>query len=334
MTRVEASTDTAENSKATDTGESQPTARRGRSAPESAPVEVVIVTGLSGAGRGTAAKVLEDLGYYVADNLPPELIGRMVDLGRGAEPPIRKLALVMDVRNRFFTGNLAAVGEQLRAAGVRTRILFLEASDDVLIRRFGFARRRHPLQSESADGTLTAGIAAERRRLDPVKTAADVVIDTTALSIHQLHRKLEEVYGGDAATVLQLTIQSFGFKYGVPLDADMVFDLRFLPNPHWIPELREKTGQDAPVSEYVLSQPGAQDYLGTARHLVDLTTEGYRQEGKRYMTVAVGCTGGKHRSVAIAEALGEALAGNESAPAGNNDSGDVVRVVHRDLGRE
>ncbi|MFJ9364730.1 RNase adapter RapZ [Nocardia sp. NPDC101769] len=333
MTRVEASTDTAENSKATDKGESQPTARRGRSAPDSAPVEVVIVTGLSGAGRGTAAKVLEDLGYYVADNLPPELIGRMVDLGRGAEPPIRKLALVMDVRNRFFTGNLAAVGEQLRAAGVRTRILFLEASDDVLIRRFGFARRRHPLQSESADGTLTAGIAAERQRLDPVKTAADVVIDTTALSIHQLHRKLEEVYGGDAATVLQLTVQSFGFKYGVPLDADMVFDLRFLPNPHWIPELREKTGQDAPVSEYVLSRPGAQDYLGTARHLVDLTTEGYRQEGKRYMTVAVGCTGGKHRSVAIAEALGEALAGSDSAPAGN-DSGDVVRVVHRDLGRE
>ncbi|MEC3918091.1 RNase adapter RapZ [Nocardia sp. CDC160] len=330
MTRVEANTHTAENSKAaTEHSDPQPTAERGRSTPDSAsaPVEVVIVTGLSGAGRGTAAKVLEDLGYYVADNLPPELIGRMVELGSGAEPPIRKLALVMDVRNRFFTGNLAAVGEQLRAAGVRTRILFLEASDDVLIRRFGFARRRHPLQSESADGTLTAGIAAERRRLDPVKTAADVVIDTTALSIHQLHRKLEEVYGGDAATVLQLTVQSFGFKYGVPLDADMVFDLRFLPNPHWIPELREKTGQDAPVSEYVLSRPGAQDYLGTARHLVDLTTEGYRQEGKRYMTVAVGCTGGKHRSVAVAEALGDALASNK-------DTGDVVRVVHRDLGRE
>ncbi|WP_040809463.1 RNase adapter RapZ [Nocardia concava] len=326
MTRVEASTDTAENSKTTDS-DSQPTARRGRSAADSSPVEVVIVTGLSGAGRGTAAKVLEDLGYYVADNLPPELIGRMVELGASAEPPIRKLALVMDVRNRFFTGNLAAVGEHLRAAGVRTRILFLEASDDVLIRRFGFARRRHPLQSESADGTLTAGIAAERRRLDPVKTAADVVIDTTALSIHQLHRKLEEVYGGDAATVLQLTVQSFGFKYGVPLDADMVFDLRFLPNPHWIPELREKTGQDAPVSEYVLSRPGAQDYLDTARHLVDLTTEGYRQEGKRYMTVAVGCTGGKHRSVAMAEALCDALGADD-------ESGVVVRVVHRDLGRE
>ncbi|MFJ4655484.1 RNase adapter RapZ [Nocardia sp. NPDC088792] len=316
MTRVEASTTAVGNTTAVDNNKAADT------------VEVVIVTGLSGAGRGTAARVLEDLGYYVADNLPPELIVRMVELGVHADPPIRKLALVLDVRNRFFTGNLTAVSEQLRAAGVRTRILFLEASDDVLIRRFGFARRRHPLQSESADGTLTAGIAAERERLSKVKTAADLVIDTTALSIHQLHRKLEEAYGGGAATALQLTIQSFGFKYGVPLDADLVLDLRFLPNPHWVPELREKTGQDAPVSEYVLSRPGAQDYLSTARHLVDLTTEGYRQEGKRYMTVAVGCTGGKHRSVAIAEALGETLAATD------DDSGDVVRVVHRDLGRE
>ncbi len=289
----------------------------------------MIVTGLSGAGRSTAARVLEDLGYYVADNLPPELIGRMVELGQGTEPPTRKFAMVMDVRSRFFTGNLSAVTEHLRSAGLRTRILFLEASDDVLIRRYGFARRRHPLQSESADGTLTAGIAAERARLSTVKTAADLVIDTTALSIHQLHRKLEEAYGGDAPSALQLTIQSFGFKYGVPLDADMVLDLRFLPNPHWVPELREQTGQDAAVSEYVLSRPGAQDYLSTCRHLVDLTTEGYRQEGKRYMTVAVGCTGGKHRSVAVAEELGDLLGAGAK-----NGSGDVIRVVHRDLGRE
>jgi len=288
-------------------------------------VEVVIVTGLSGAGRGTAARVLEDLGWYVLDNLPPEMIGRMIELGVSADPPIRQLALVMDVRSRFFTGNLSAVADQLRAAGMRTRILFLEASDDVLIRRFGFARRRHPLQSESADGTLSAGIAAERDRLNAVKTAADLVIDTTALSVHQLHRKLEEAYGGGAPAALQVTIQSFGFKYGVPLDADMVFDLRFLPNPHWVPQLREHTGQDAVVSEYVLSRPGAQDYLSTCRHLIDLTTNGYRQEGKRYMTVAVGCTGGKHRSVAIAEALGEALGEEEAS---------FVRVVHRDLGRE
>ncbi len=293
------------------------------------PVEVVIVTGLSGAGRGTAARVLEDLGWYVTDNLPPELIGRMIELGAAADPPIRRLALVMDVRSRFFTGELSGVTEELRGAGIRTRVLFLEASDDVLIRRFGFARRRHPLQSDSPDGTLSAGLTAERARLAPVKGAADLVIDTTELSIHQLHRKLEEAYGAGAPAALQLTLQSFGFKYGVPLDADMVLDVRFLPNPHWIPELREHTGQESVVSDYVLSRPGAQDYLRTGEHLVDLTTTGYRQEGKRYMTVAVGCTGGKHRSVAIAEALGERI-GAETG----HTAVDVVRVVHRDLGRE
>ncbi|MEU4809184.1 RNase adapter RapZ [Nocardia fluminea] len=293
------------------------------------PVEVVIVTGLSGAGRGTAARVLEDLGWYVTDNLPPELIGRMIELGAAADPPIRRLALVMDVRSRFFTGELSGVTEQLRGAGIRTRVLFLEASDDVLIRRFGFARRRHPLQSDSPDGTLSAGLTAERARLATVKGAADLVIDTTELSIHQLHRKLEEAYGAGAPAALQLTVQSFGFKYGVPLDADMVLDVRFLPNPHWIPELREHTGQESVVSDYVLSRPGARDYLQTGKHLVDLTTTGYRQEGKRYMTVAVGCTGGKHRSVAIAEALGERIGADTGHVAV-----DVVRVVHRDLGRE
>lgn len=290
-----------------------------------------MVTGLSGAGRGTAARVLEDLGWYVIDNLPPELIVRMVELGAGADPPIRRLAIVLDVRSRFFTGDLSAVIEELRIHGVPTRVLFLEASDDVLIRRFGFARRRHPLQSESDDGTLSSGIAAERARLSPVKHAADVVIDTTELSIHQLHRKLEEVYGG-APAALQLTVQSFGFKYGVPLDADMVLDTRFLPNPHWVPELRKHTGQETVVSEYVLSRSGAEDFLHTCHHLVELTVNGYRQEGKRYMTVAVGCTGGRHRSVAIAEALGELM--GEIIETNSEASVGVVRVVHRDLGRE
>ncbi|MFG3615349.1 RNase adapter RapZ [Nocardia sp. NPDC047654] len=326
MTRVESNSSAG--SPATSAGRVASSGTVGGANPQ---VEVVIVTGLSGAGRGTAARVLEDLGWYVTDNLPPELFGRMVELGASAKPPIRRLALVMDVRSRFFTGDLSVVTEQLRILGVRTRVLFLEASDDVLIRRFGFARRRHPLQSESKDGTLSAGIAAERVRLSAVKAAADLVIDTTELSIHQLHRKMEEAYGGGAPSALQLTVQSFGFKYGVPLDADMVLDVRFLPNPHWIPELREHTGQETVVSEYVLSRPGADDYLRTCHHLVELTTNGYRQEGKRYMTVAVGCTGGKHRSVAIAEALGELMS---EVTGGPEESADVVRVVHRDLGRE
>ena len=288
-------------------------------------VDVVLVTGLSGAGRGTAARVLEDLGWYVADNLPPELISQMIDLGIASEPSIQRLAVVMDVRNRFFTDDLSNVIEELESRSVRTRVLFLEASDEVLVRRFGFARRRHPLQGDSVDGTLSEGIALERRRLQRVKTAAHLVIDTTALSVHQLHRKIEEEFGGDVGGTLQITVQSFGFKYGVPIDADVVLDLRFLPNPHWVPELREHTGQEAAVRDYVLSRNGAAEYLDTAHRLVELTSAGYRQEGKRYMTIAVGCTGGKHRSVAIATALADLI---------SNDEGLAVRVVHRDLGRE
>jgi len=208
---------------------------------------------------------------------------------------------------------------------VRTNVLFLEASDSVLVQRFGHARRRHPLQSESSDGTLSEGIAAERTRLAKVRGMADLVVDTTALSIHQLHRRLERAYGSERTGVLQITIQSFGFKHGVPIDADIVLDVRFLPNPHWSPELREHTGQEAVVSEYVLAQPGARDYLRTCQELVELTTNGYRREGKRYLTIAVGCTGGRHRSVAMAEALGELI---------GEHYGDTARVAHRDVGRE
>ena len=293
--------------------------------PNERDVDVVVVTGLSGAGRGTAAKVLEDLGWYVADNLPPELIARMIDLGLESTPPIRRLAVVMDVRSRFFTDNLTQVIEDLDARSVRMRVLFLEATDDVLVRRFGHARRRHPLQSESADGTLSEGIASERDRLAPVKVAADSVIDTSTLSIHELRRKIEEAFGGDVPRSMQITIQSFGFKYGLPIDADMVLDVRFLPNPHWLPELREHTGEESVVSEFVLSRDGAADYLKTSEHLVELMTTGYRQERKRYVTIALGCTGGKHRSVAMAEALADLI---------SNDDDTSVQVVHRDLGRE
>ncbi|WP_373557296.1 RNase adapter RapZ [Rhodococcus sp. 14-2496-1d] len=288
-------------------------------------IEVALVTGVSGAGLRTAAKILEDLGWYVADNLPPELISKMVDLGRESKPRIERLALVMDVRSRLFTGDLGWVVKELDSKGVRNRVLFLDASDAVLIRRFESNRRSHPLQNDGQDGTLTEGITAERLRLAQVKAAADLTVDTTSLSVHQLRGKIETVFGESDTTGVGVTVQSFGFKYGLPMDADLVCDVRFLPNPHWVSELREHTGQDADVRDYVLGQDGARDYLQTYTHLLNLTIEGYVREGKRYMTVAVGCTGGKHRSVAMTEALAAILA----------DQGDVsVRVLHRDLGRE
>ncbi|QCB51074.1 RNase adapter RapZ [Rhodococcus sp. PAMC28707] len=288
-------------------------------------IEVALVTGLSGAGLRTAAKVLEDLGWYVADNLPPELISQMVDLGLESEPRIDRLALVMDVRSRLFTGDLDWVVRELDSKGVRNRVLFLDATDAALIQRFESNRRSHPLQNDGQDGTLTEGIAAERIRLAQVKAAADVSIDTTSLSVHQLRRKIETAFSGVDADLIGVTVQSFGFKYGLPMDADVVCDVRFLPNPHWIPELREHTGRNPAVSEYVLSQDGAQDYLQTFHHLLQLTVSGYRREGKQYMTVAVGCTGGKHRSVAMSEALAILLGRHDDLS---------VRVQHRDAGRE
>jgi RNase adapter protein RapZ len=288
-------------------------------------IDVALVTGLSGAGLSTAAKVLEDMGWYVADNLPPELITRMVDLGRSPSSRIPKLAVVIDVRSRRFTGELGSVVKEVAASATRTRVLFLEASDPVLVRRFEQNRRSHPLQSEGSDGTLSEGIAAERARLAPVRADADLVIDTSALSVHELRHRVEAAFGGGHVPSVAVTVESFGFKYGLPMDADLVCDVRFLPNPHWIPELREHTGREDAVRDYVLEQDGAQDYLETYHHIVDLTTTGYRREGKRYMTIAVGCTGGKHRSVAMTEALASRLAA---------DTGITVKVVHRDLGRE
>ncbi len=283
------------------------------------------MTGLSGAGLQTAAKSLEDLGWYVADNLPPELISRMVDLTLESDSRVDRLAVVIDVRSRLFTGDLGWVLKELETKPIHTRVLYLDASDDVLIRRFEQVRRSHPLQYDGIDGTLSEGIAAERDQLAPVKAAADLVIDTSALQAHQLRHRIEDAFGTAENLSVQVTVQSFGFKYGLPTDADMVCDVRFLPNPHWIPELRPQTGQSAPVRDYVLSQDGAQDYLSTYHHVLDLTITGYRREGKRYMTIAVGCTGGKHRSVAMSEALAARL---------GDDHGLAVRVVHRDLGRE
>jgi UPF0042 nucleotide-binding protein len=295
---------------------------RGDAAETGNAIDVVLVTGLSGAGRGTAAKVLEDLGWYVADNLPPELIAQMVDLGLAAGSRITQLAVVLDVRSRGFTGDLELVRNELSARGIWPRVLFMEASDDVLVRRYEQNRRSHPLQGGH---TLAEGIARERAMLAPLREAADLTIDTSTLSVPGLRESIERAFGGATVAHTSVTVESFGFKYGLPMDADMVMDVRFLPNPHWVDELRRHTGQHPAVSEYVLKQPGAEEFLDTYHRLLSLVVEGYRREGKRYMTVAIGCTGGKHRSVAIAEALAERLEPNDELS---------VRVLHRDLGRE
>ncbi|MGA8327860.1 MAG: RNase adapter RapZ [Mycobacterium sp.] len=285
-------------------------------------IEVVLVTGLSGAGRGTAAKVLEDLGWYVADNLPPPLISRMVDFGLDAGSRITRLAVVMDVRSRGFTGDLDWVRYDLATRGITPRVVFMEASDDMLVRRYEQNRRSHPLQGEQ---TLAEGIVAEREMLVAVRANADLIIDTSTLSVRALRETIERAFGGETVRQTSVTVESFGFKYGLPMDADTVMDVRFLPNPHWIDELRPHTGQHPAVRDYVLGQTGAAEFLETYHRLLSLIIDGYRREGKRYMTVAIGCTGGKHRSVAIAEALAGQL---------ESDGQLSVRVLHRDLGRE
>ncbi|MCP2258602.1 UPF0042 nucleotide-binding protein [Streptoalloteichus tenebrarius] len=289
---------------------------------EKAGIEVAVVSGLSGAGRSTAAKCLEDLGWFVVDNLPPELISTMVELGATSRGAITRVAVVMDVRSRAFTEDLASVIKDLDARGYKPKVLFLEATDAVLIRRFEAVRRSHPLQG---DGRLADGIEAERRLLAPLREEADLVLDTSGLSVHQLRAKIEDTFGTEASTRTRVTVLSFGYKYGLPMDADLVMDVRFLPNPFWIPELREQSGLDDDVRNYVLSQEGADEFLDRYHELLRLIGAGYRREGKRYLTLAVGCTGGKHRSVAISEELASRLA---------TEDGMAVKVVHRDLGRE
>ena len=293
-----------------------------RSGSNGSGIEVVLVTGLSGAGRGTAAKVLEDLGWYVADNLPPPLISRMVDFGLDAGSRITQLAVVMDVRSRGFTGDLDWVRYDLATRGITPQVLFMEASNDMLVRRYEQNRRSHPLQGEQ---TLAEGIVAEREMLAAVRATADLIIDTSTLSVRELRESIERAFGGETVAQTAVTVESFGFKYGLPMDADTVMDVRFLPNPHWIDDLRPHTGQHPAVRDYVLAQKGAAEFLETYHRLLSLIVNGYHREGKRYMTVAIGCTGGKHRSVAIAEALAGLLGTDEQL---------TVRVLHRDLGRE
>ncbi len=284
------------------------------------PGELVVVTGMTGAGRSTAAKELEDLGYYVVDNLPPALVRdvvRLVDDSRGVTQPI---AVVTDVRSGSFFDALHASRQQV-VTGRPTTLVFLEASDDVLVRRQEAARRPHPLQ---AGGRLVDGLARERQAMASVRGDADLVIDTTNLNVHQLTKRIAYHFGSEQATRLKVTVISFGFKYGIPVDADFVGDMRFLPNPHWVPELRAHNGRDADVADYVKSQPGAAEFLDGYLPVLEIAANGYLGEGKRFMTIAIGCTGGKHRSVAMTEEIAQRL----------RDRGYDTRAVHRDLGRE
>ncbi|MBA8823562.1 UPF0042 nucleotide-binding protein [Saccharopolyspora lacisalsi] len=289
---------------------------------EQSGIEVAVVSGLSGAGRSTAAKCLEDLGWFVVDNLPPELISTMVELGAQSSGEITRVAVVMDVRSRAFTEDLGSVIKDLDARGYKPRVVFLEATDEVLVRRFEQVRRGHPLQGE---GRLADGIAAERSLLSKLRAEADLVVDTTGLSVHQLRAKIEDAFGSEGSTSTRVTVLSFGYKYGLPMDADLVMDCRFLPNPFWIPELREFNGLDDEVRNYVLGQEGAEEFLRSYQHMLRLVGAGYHREGKRYLTLAMGCTGGKHRSVTLAEELARRL---------SEDDGVMVKTVHRDLGRE
>jgi len=283
-------------------------------------MDLIIVTGLSGAGRSTVARALENVGYYVVDNLPQALMVTMAELAYQSGGQARRTAMILDVRSRAFSTDLTGAVADLRARGFRPRVLFVDASDDELIRRFESVRRTHPLQGE---GRLADGIAAERALLLDARGEADLTIDTTLLNVNQLRSRVEELFAGDQLT-LRVTVLSFGFKYGLPADADLVVDMRFLPNPHWVPTLRPLSGRDPAVSEYVLTQPGAESFLERYADLVRDVTDGYRREGKSYLTIAVGCTGGKHRSIASAERLAALLAAR----------GLTTHTVHRDLGRE
>jgi UPF0042 nucleotide-binding protein len=284
-------------------------------------LDLVVITGLSGAGRSTAAKCLEDLGWFVVDNLPPSLLPTMVDLAARSQGSVDKIAVVVDVRSRGFTSDVREALRDLDEKGLRPRVVFLEAGDDQLVQRFDSVRRPHPLQG---DGRLVDGIASERALLHDLRGEADLVIDTSHLNVHELRAKIAAAFADPSAARLHATVVSFGYKYGLPVDADVVLDCRLLPNPHWVPELRPQTGLDAPVRDYVFAQPGATDFVDASVALLHHYVRGYAQEGKHYATIAVGCTGGKHRSVAIAEELAAHL----------GRDGVDVRVVHRDLGRE
>jgi UPF0042 nucleotide-binding protein len=283
--------------------------------------ELLVVTGMSGAGRSTVGNALEDLGWYVVDNLPPQMLTTLVDLAERASDSLPKIAAIVDVRGGRLFADVQRSVEELRKK-IRVRVLFLDATDAALVRRFEQVRRPHPLQD---DGTLLDGIARERRRMEELREGSDLVIDTSELNIHQLATSISGTFAEEDTPGVQVTVVSFGFKYGLPADADLVADMRFLPNPFWIPELKQLTGLDPEVGQYVLGAEGASEFVKSYAQALTTVLAGYQRENKRHATIAIGCTGGKHRSVAVAEKLASLLRGLP---------GVAVSVKHRDLGRE
>lgn len=288
---------------------------------EPASTEVVILTGMSGAGRSTAANALEDHGWYVVDNLPPQMLEPLIDLADQDAENLARLACVVDARGgQFFDQARDAI--IALSARSNVTVVFFDASDDVLVRRFEQVRRPHPLQG---DGTLLDGLSREREVMQQVREASDVLVDTTDLTVHQLTNSVSERFTGEKAPGVALTVMSFGFKYGIPADADMVWDMRFLPNPYWSPALRPLTGMEEPVADYVMQQTGATDFLDAQLDALRVVLDGYLRENKRFATLALGCTGGRHRSVATVQYVSQVLGTWEGVRA---------TPKHRDLGRE
>lgn len=285
--------------------------------------DVLIVTGMSGAGRSTVGNALEDIGWYVVDNLPAQMLRPLIDLAERAGDSLPKVAAVVDVRGgRLFSEAQEAVRALQESMPDKVRVLFLDATDAALVRRFEQVRRPHPLQG---DGTLLDGILAERSRMEELRESSDIIIDTSELNIHQLATSIIEKFSAPQTAGVQVTVLSFGFKYGLPADADMVGDARFLPNPFWVPELRPQNGLDKPVTDFVMKQAGAREFITAFGTALEPVMAGYQRENKRHATIAIGCTGGKHRSVTL---VGELAAHLRGLP------GVAVSVKHRDLGRE
>ncbi|HEY7107541.1 MAG TPA: RNase adapter RapZ [Acidimicrobiia bacterium] len=284
-------------------------------------LDVTVITGMSGAGRSAAGDVLEDLGYFVIDNLPPALMSNVRELARGQEELV-KLALVVDVRSGEFVADLEDALSKLRVRGAETRVLFLDASDEVLVRRYDATRRKHPLGSEDR---VSEGIAQERRLLEELKGQADVVVDTSDLNVHELRDRLWALFADPPdRDQLQTSVVSFGYKHGLPVDVDLVFDCRFLPNPHWVPDLRPLAGTAPEVREYVLASPVAREFLDELERMLNVLLPAYVQERKMYLSIGIGCTGGRHRSVVIATEVADMLQGMGVASA----------IHHRDIDRD